>query len=373
MATVYMYKATTHIWHTRGLEPGTKQASMFMVAIPFIIISSIVVFLRFHVRWNLLRSKLTADDWLILSGTFFTILLSVANMICGWYGVGMHTVNIPTQNLTPMLKANLATRLLYVVAICLVKFSILVFYRELDPRKGTRLIVYVLMASVAVLSIVTFFVLLFVCTPPSLFWDLQGQARNPEKCIPQSTQQVFFNTNGIINIVQDIAIYVLPLSIVWKLQMPRRQKVALCTLLCVGLIAVAAGCVRLYYVLFLANDADTWYYMADSLNWCSIEIYAAIICNSASTFRAILTTYIPKLWGSSPSRSGYSNYRDPKEQSREDAIALKPSRGLVHKSLSNRMYGITDVTEIGNGSEEAIITPEIVKDTNIEISSMKRP
>ncbi|KAH9867235.1 hypothetical protein IAQ61_007827 [Plenodomus lingam] len=346
---------------------------MFMVAIPFIIISSIVVFLRFHVRWNLLRSKLTADDWLILSGTFFTILLSVANMICGWYGVGMHTVNIPTQNLTPMLKANLATRLLYVVAICLVKFSILVFYRELDPRKGTRLIVYVLMASVAVLSIVTFFVLLFVCTPPSLFWDLQGQARNPEKCIPQSTQQVFFNTNGIINIVQDIAIYVLPLSIVWKLQMPRRQKVALCTLLCVGLIAVAAGCVRLYYVLFLANDADTWYYMADSLNWCSIEIYAAIICNSASTFRAILTTYIPKLWGSSPSRSGYSNYRDPKEQSREDAIALKPSRGLVHKSLSNRMYGITDVTEIGNGSEEAIITPEIVKDTNIEISSMKRP
>lgn len=37
---------------------------------------------------------------------------------------------------------------------------------------------------------------------------------------------------------------------------------------------ISAGCVRFYYVLFLANEADLWYYMADSLNWCNIEIYA---------------------------------------------------------------------------------------------------
>jgi hypothetical protein len=97
-----------------------------------------------------------------------------------------------------MLKANLATRLLYVVAICLVKFSILVFYRRLDPRRRTRVIVYFLMAWVAALSIVTFFVLLFVCTPPSLFWDPAGQAEHPEKCLKQPTQQVFFNINGIM-------------------------------------------------------------------------------------------------------------------------------------------------------------------------------
>lgn len=83
---------------------------------------------------------------------------------------------------------------------------------------------------------------------------------------------------------------------IWKLQMPRNQKIALACLLCVGLIAVAgmwsimefrlmsyssvtAGCVRFYYVLFLANEADIWYYMADSLNWCSIEIYAGILAH----------------------------------------------------------------------------------------------
>jgi hypothetical protein len=64
--------------------------------------------------------------------------------------------------------------------------------------------------------------------------------------------------------------------IVWKLQMPRGQKIALCALLCVGMVAVTAGCIRFYYVLFLSNETDIWYYMADSLNWCSIEIYAGI-------------------------------------------------------------------------------------------------
>jgi len=97
-----------------------------------------------------------------------------------------------------MLKANLATRLLYVVAICLVKFSILVFYLRIDPRRYTRWMVYFLMAWVFALSVVTFFVLLFVCTPPSLFWNPAGQAEHPEKCLPQPTQQMFFNINGIM-------------------------------------------------------------------------------------------------------------------------------------------------------------------------------
>jgi hypothetical protein len=97
-----------------------------------------------------------------------------------------------------MLKANLATRLLYVVGICLVKFSILVFYHKMDPRRTTRWIVHFLMAFVAALSIVTFFVLLFVCTPPSLFWNPAAQAAHPEKCLKQTTQQMFFNINGIM-------------------------------------------------------------------------------------------------------------------------------------------------------------------------------
>jgi hypothetical protein len=53
---------TLHHWHARALENGTKQASLFAVGIPFIIISSVVVFLRLYVRLRLVRLRLAADD-----------------------------------------------------------------------------------------------------------------------------------------------------------------------------------------------------------------------------------------------------------------------------------------------------------------------
>ncbi|KAE8854986.1 hypothetical protein PTNB29_09237 [Pyrenophora teres f. teres] len=124
--------------------------------------------------------------------------------VCGYYGVGMHTTSIPPLNFTPMLKANLACRLLYTTAVFLVKSSILLFYLRLDPRLRTRRLVYILLIWVALLSIVTFFVLLFVCTPPSLFWDLSRQAKEPEKCLTQSTQQIFFEVNGGMKYVHPV-------------------------------------------------------------------------------------------------------------------------------------------------------------------------
>ncbi|RYO17702.1 hypothetical protein AA0121_g5550 [Alternaria tenuissima] len=316
---------------------------------------------------------LAVEDYLMLSGALFTISLSIANMICGWYGVGTHTLDIPNEDFPSMLKANLATRLLYVVAICLVKFSILVFYRRLDPRRRTRWIVYFLMAWVAALSIVTFFVLLFVCTPPSLFWNPVGQAEHPEKCLKQTTQQVFFNINGIMNIIQDFAMYILPLFIVWRLQMPQSQKIALCAILCVGLVAVAAGCVRFYYVLFLSNEADIWYYMADSLNWCSIEIYAAIICSTASTFKVLLKTYLPKIWSSAGShKKSSSGPRALYSRSHSGQFEMKPFRGITNKSISNRKYGVEGLTEIENESEEAIMRSENNMGTTAATSSPNR-
>jgi hypothetical protein len=46
----------------RGLDDGTKQASLFAVGIPFIAIASIIVFLRIYVRVRLIRLRLAADD-----------------------------------------------------------------------------------------------------------------------------------------------------------------------------------------------------------------------------------------------------------------------------------------------------------------------
>jgi hypothetical protein len=46
------------------------------------------------------------------------------------------------------------------------------------------------------------------------------------------------------SIIQDFVIYVLPMSMVWTLQMPRRQKIALIFLFGIGLVAVTGKTTR---------------------------------------------------------------------------------------------------------------------------------
>ncbi|KAF2642889.1 hypothetical protein P280DRAFT_468190 [Massarina eburnea CBS 473.64] len=333
------------LWHARAFEHGTKQVSMFSVGIPFILVSIAVVSVRIHVVLHLLSKNLAIDDYFMVIGTFFTICLSVANMICGWYGVGMHTLDIPPENLVPMLKANLATRLLYVVAICFVKLSILLFYLNIERRRAWRWTGYFLMAFVLALSLATFFVLLFVCVPPSLFWNPVEQALHPEKCMKQSTQQAFFELNGVLNIVQDVSIIIFPIGMIWNLKMSIRRKIGLAALFSVGLVAVAAGSVRFYYVLSLAKEADLWYYMADSLNWCSIEIYAGIIASSAATFNKLVKEYLPKKWSGS-----YGSSATP----RHNYQSAEQIKMRSHGTHSSRKHGIIGLTE--NDSEEAIVS-----------------
>lgn len=64
---------------------------------------------------------------------------------------------------------------------------------------------------------------------------------NSQVSIPRFLKIISTNTH-LASVVQDVAIYLLPIPIIWNLQMPLNQKIALVSLLCVGLVAVAGMC-----------------------------------------------------------------------------------------------------------------------------------
>ena len=47
---------------SRGLEAGTKQGSLFAVGISFIVITSVIIFLRIYVRIRLTKLHLAVED-----------------------------------------------------------------------------------------------------------------------------------------------------------------------------------------------------------------------------------------------------------------------------------------------------------------------
>ena len=88
----------------------------------------------------------------------------------------------------------------------------------------------------------------------------------------------------------------------------------------------------------------------------------AIICSSASTFKAILKAYIPKLWSSSQP-SNPPNVNQGYDRSNDGRFSMKPyGASPLHKSDSNRKYGVTNLTNLTNltviedESEEVMVT-----------------
>jgi hypothetical protein len=64
------------------------------------------------------------------------------------------------------------------------------------------------------------FVGIFACTPVRGFWDTTIES----KCIP-NIPQWYINAAG--NIITDVAVFVLPIPAIWKLQLAKPQKVFL--------------------------------------------------------------------------------------------------------------------------------------------------
>lgn len=108
------------------------------------------------------------------------------------------------------------------------KISLLLFYVRIFCVRRFQILVYFVGSVVLAIGITVFFQTIFQCSPVSYGW---GQGVGPGTCIDQIT---FYRYISPFNVLTGILILVLPLPLVWKLQAPRAQKVALTAVFVLG-------------------------------------------------------------------------------------------------------------------------------------------
>ena len=94
---------------------------------------------------------------------------------------------------------------------------------------------------------------------------------------------------GVINSVSDLLTTVLPIPIVWRLQMPLKQRIGVCILLCLGFIVTIAGSIRTYYTWksLIESWDETWFAYplwiaaAVELDLGLVSLYTALIRSTA--------------------------------------------------------------------------------------------
>ncbi|RAL08801.1 uncharacterized protein BO97DRAFT_397357 [Aspergillus homomorphus CBS 101889] len=344
-----------------GKASENRHAAIFAVGIGFIAFDSIVIGLRIYARAFMLHA-LGTDDILMVIGAILNFALSITIMVGSKYGIGKHALAIPKSDTVPMLKCIWATRILYTLSMGTVKMSLLWFYLRLDPRKSMRWAVFFVMFFNVALSLASFIGALASCSHPSLFWT------NPtsSSCMPLEQQQLFYEVNGILNIVADILTYLLPVPMLYGLQLNWRKKGAILAIFGLGILSLAAACVRYDFVTKLASAREEYYLLlADSLNWCTIEAYVAIFCGCAPSLSAPIKAWAPSLFGSNPTKFPDSaRLHRPSYLQRQSLRRSSRRRGLGETILESE-DAIVTVSDCDPGSDGIMMKTVIQTDVAI--------
>ncbi len=119
-------------------------------------------------------------------------------------------------------QSHFALTLIYTASITAIKLSILALYHRLFATRTNifRWAVFATAGFTIVIGTSAFFALLFQCRPIRAVWTKVPNAQ----CLNKKDLTV---VPGILNIITDFAILILPLPIIWNLQIGRWRKVAL--------------------------------------------------------------------------------------------------------------------------------------------------
>lgn len=265
---------------TRGSEFIT--ANLLLLALVILTVS-----LRIYTRLSVSR-YFGSDDILISLATLSTGVFNTLSMIVALkYDSDRHVWDVPFPTFTTGRALSLPTQVMFALSTTLTKCSALVFFSRLKGA-GRDWICVAAIGLCAAQGTVFSFMDIFQCTPIKAFWDFTVADR---KCLSEELNLLIWS---VANTITDFLVVLLPLSIFWKMRMPRRQRIIVCTLFGVGGIACVAGIVRIIYTLSVVKFMDTTW-QAEPL-WLvnSIELDLGIICTSAPSLKPLVSRYFPK-------------------------------------------------------------------------------
>ncbi|KAK6614264.1 hypothetical protein H4I96_00585 [Botrytis cinerea] len=206
-------------------------------------IAAAAVCLRFYVRTMRGANSLAIDDWFVV--------------------LGLVVFSEPW---------------VYAAAVTSTKISILLLYRRLFyTGEGDMLVIN------RVFTIMYWAATFFTCIYPLLC----GSLWQPPVCIDYL---LFFLVFGIVNMINDVIILIVPIPRILKLRMNKRKKFSVAGIMLLGSFVCVASIVRIYYLTLLTSAIDITYILGPAFGWSSLEPSVAII-------GACLPTYAPLFRG----------------------------------------------------------------------------
>ncbi|KAE8389780.1 hypothetical protein BDV23DRAFT_156481 [Aspergillus alliaceus] len=220
-----------------------RSEQIFVVTIIFLGISFISVCLRCFVRLRLVRA-FGWDDTLMVFAMALNILFALCGITGACYGIGRKRKDLEEDHIEAALFWWWLGQTSYVFTCVVAKVSIALALLRLTVAKLHSILLWVVIAISIIVGLVFWFMLTLQCQPVSHFW----QRTKPGTCMDTGSLVNIAYVYSVFATICDFILGLLPIALVWNLQMNTKTKAALAGILSLGCIASAAVIIRIPYL-----------------------------------------------------------------------------------------------------------------------------
>ncbi|KAL0941194.1 CFEM domain-containing protein [Colletotrichum truncatum] len=323
-------------------RPIRKRKVDILAPLAIQITGLLVVPLRLYARWTTMH-HFAPDDWImIVCGIMFAPFI-VLGQLAGSVAFGEDIWMVQPYELTTGLKLFFVDESFYLTCLGLTKISALFFYLRIFPNKRFRWATFAVMAYVIVSTTILLFMQIFQCIPFDFNWEGWKGDYGPHHCLDINT--LAFVAGGL-SISHDILILVLPLPLLYQLNMSIRKKAGIIFMFSLGVFILITSCVRLRYIVLFTRSLNPTWDFTDPLIWSGVEVSVSMIVVCLPAIRTLINRVIPNFIGSTaateikpaPKASAGSGYHrkainayQRRLEEEEERIAVAKAARLVDK------------------------------------------
>ncbi|KAF4967039.1 hypothetical protein FSARC_5330 [Fusarium sarcochroum] len=331
-----------------GIPVQSQQMKFRINSIVACIIAEIAVILRIYSKIKIL-GKLGPDDYAILIAAFATVPYIWLACRLADLGFGMNIWDIqPWDRLYELLKLFWIDQIMYSVHLYSTKISILFFLRSIFTTAEFRRLTLAIGIFVGLCGVATLVTTALQCLPASFNWT-SWDGEHVGHCNDLNSQTYAF---GGINMACDIAILLLPLPHLYKLQVKGRQKIQLFVMFSLGIVVTVFSIIRLPFLINLGKTSNPTWDLPEVTIWSIWETELGMVCASLPAIRHLCKHMWPNAMATIASKMSFSTRTKDSGYDKSGA-SWGSSHGSRLKTDNKDYYELDERSLIGKGPEPA--------------------
>ena len=190
------------------------------------------------------------------------------------HGYGRHDFYVNPEDRKEAGLLLFASQMPWSWGVGLSKISIAFMLLRIKHTVRWKIFLYTMIIIQIVSAISANIVQFSICRPLSSIWNPFVQR---DDCWPRHVAQICIIVNGVVAIVTDIIFTFVPLTFIYRIKRPLREKIVVSFLMALGILASAASVVKLTLAKKYGRNRDRLYDGVDLALWSIIEGEVAII------------------------------------------------------------------------------------------------